>query len=161
LALSRQNVPQLEGSSRDGVLRGGYVLQEADGKPDVVLVGTGTETSLAVEAKAKLKGSLSVRVVSLPSWELFDEQPLEYRESVLLPGVPVVSIEAGVVHGWSKYAHYSVGLTTFGASAPYQQVYKKFGITSDNLVEKAKGVVDYYKKNPLPNLLRKPFTANL
>ncbi len=158
MALSRQNVPQLEGSSREGVLKGAYVLQEADGgKPDIILTGTGTEVALCVEAKQKLKDVLHVRVVSFPSWELFEEQTLEYRESVFLPGVPVVSIEAGSVTGWQKYAHGSLGMTSFGASAPAPAVYKKFGLTADNLAEKAKLAVAFYKTTPVPNLLRKPW----
>jgi transketolase len=157
LALSRQNVPNLEGSSAEAVLKGAYVLQDAKTKPDIILISTGSEVSICVEAKKKLEGELNVRVVSIPSWELFSEQSLDYKESVLVPGIPVVSVEAGTISGWSKFAHASVGLTTFGTSAPYQAIYKKFGLTPENVAEKAKEAVKFYSSQTPHNLVRKPW----
>ncbi|KAI9189636.1 Transketolase [Blastocladiella emersonii ATCC 22665] len=155
LALSRQNVPHLQGSSIEGVLKGGYVLEEAaDAK--VTLVGTGTELSLAVDAAKALRAQgVSARVVSLPSWELFEKQSVEYRGTVFRAGVPVVSVEALGTFGWDRYAHASVGLTTFGASGPAPQVYAKFGITVDGVVAKAKAVVEYYAGKEVPNKLHR------
>jgi len=159
LALSRQGCANVEGTSVEGVLKGAYVVQDADAgsKADVILVGTGSELPLCASAKEKLKGTLKVRLVSFPSWELFGEQTRDYQESVFTPGVPVISVEAGTVHGWAKYAHGSIGMTTFGASGPAPKVYAKFGITLENIVEKAKLAVDFYKHNPVPHLLARPW----
>lgn len=156
LALSRQNLPQLEGSSVENALKGAYVLSDCEGKPDIILVATGSEVELIVEAKKKLEG-LNVRVVSFPSWELFEEQSQEYKESVFIQGVPVLSVEAGSVNGWAKYAHESIGMSSFGCSGPYKSVYKHFGIDVDSIVEKSKKTVEFYKTNPVGNLLRHAF----
>ena len=93
-----------------------------------------------------------MRVVSLPSWELFDAQPQEYRESVLLPGVPVLSVEAGVTMGWSKYSHGHIGVDRFGYSGPAKDVYAKLGITVESVMEKSHKVLDFYTKHPVPVL---------
>jgi transketolase len=150
VALSRQNVPQLVGTSIDGVSRGGYVIQENE-QAKVTLVGTGTELSLAVEAAQALNSQgVATRVVSLPCWELFDAQPKEYQYNVFRPSVPVVSVEALGVFGWERYAHASVGLTTFGASGPAPQVYAKFGITVQGVVEKAMKTLQYWSGKSVP-----------
>jgi transketolase len=95
LSLSRQNLPQLEGSSIDVAAKGGYVLREVQGKEDLTIVSTGSEVAIAVDAASKLSSSgYKVRVVSLPSWEVFDSQSLEYRLSVLRSGAPILSVEA-------------------------------------------------------------------
>lgn len=158
LALSRQNLPQNEGSSFEGAMKGAYVLQDAanGAKPDVILVATGSEVEIAVGAKAKIT-DLNVRVVSFPSWELFETQSQEYKESIFPQGVPVLSIEAGTVFGWSRYAHASIGMTTFGSSAPAPALYKRFGITVENTVEKAHKLVEHHKTHPVAHLLQKPF----
>ncbi|KAJ3351523.1 Transketolase [Allomyces javanicus] len=152
-ALSRQNVPHLEGSSADGVTRGGYVLSEAK-DAQITLVGTGTELSLAVDAAKKLREQgIVARVVSLPCWQLFDAQPRAYQDEVFPAGIPVVSVEALGVFGWERYAHASVGLHGFGASGPAPQVYKQFGITVEGLVEKAQATLKYFAGKPVPNKL--------
>ncbi|ORY89956.1 transketolase [Syncephalastrum racemosum] len=146
IALSRQNLPQLEGSSIEAVTKGAYILQDAP-NAKVAFVATGSEVSLAVEAAKKLADEgVPARVVSMPCSELFDEQPLEYRKSVFPAGLPVVSVEALGTYGWEKYAHAHVGMTTFGASGPAPALYKKFGITADAAAEKAKKVAAYYEK---------------
>ncbi len=141
LILSRQNTPVLAGTAElghEGVARGGYVLVDPD-SPRAVLVATGTEVAVAVEAAEELaRDGLAVRVVSLPSWELFDLQSKEYRESVLPSNVPTVSVEAGVTTGWSKYADASVGIDRFGASAPGSVVLTELGITAAHVVEKVR-----------------------
>jgi transketolase len=138
-------------------LKGAYTLNNCDGKPDVILTATGSEVELIVKAKAALTG-LNVRIVSFPCWELFEEQSQEYKEEVFTPGVPVLSVEAGSVNGWARYAHGSIGMTTFGASAPAPAVYAKFGITVDNIAAKAKALVEFYKKEGyVPTLVRRPF----
>jgi transketolase len=156
LALSRQNLPQNNGSSIEGALKGAYILSDSQGTPDVILTATGSEVEIAVAAAAKIT-DLKVRVVSFPSWELFEKQSQEYKESVFTQGVPVLSIEAGTIMGWQRYAHASIGMTTFGASAPAPQLYKKFGITADNTVEKAHKLVEFHKTHPIAHLLQRPF----
>jgi transketolase len=147
LVLTRQNLPTLDRTRyapAAGVARGGYVLADADGgKPDVVLIATGSELSLVVEAHERLTAEgVKARAVSLPCWELFDEQPAAYRDEVLPPEVPArVAVEAGVDQGWHRYlgpAGRFIGMSTFGASAPYKQLYDHFGITAENVVAAAK-----------------------
>ena len=144
LILSRQNTPVLEGTAelaREGVARGGYVLVDVD-DPAAVVVATGTEVAVAVEAAATLTADgVPTRVVSLPSWELFEAQPEEYRASVLPAGVPTVSVEAGVTLGWSRYAQASVGIDRFGASAPGNVVLEQLGITPTNVVATLRGLL--------------------
>ena len=145
LLLTRQAVPVLAGSG--DVSRGGYVLADTDGRPDVVLIATGSEVSLAVEARALLaaKGT-KARVVSLPSWELFDAQPQAYRDSVIPPDVLArVAVEAGVPMGWERYVGSCgavVGIENrFGASAPPKVVMEKYGFTAAHVAERAAEVV--------------------
>ncbi|ORY05859.1 transketolase [Basidiobolus meristosporus CBS 931.73] len=157
LALSRQNLPQLAGSSIENTLKGAYVLSDV-ANPAIVLVATGSEVSACVEAAKELaKNNIQARVVSMPSMELFDEQEQSYKESVFPRGVPVLSVEALSTFGWSKYAHASIGMTTFGASAPANQLYEKFGMTPPAIADKAMKTVEYYKSEPLPYLMVKPF----
>jgi len=150
LVLTRQNLPTLDRTvyaPASGLHKGAYVLADAaDGKPDVILIGTGSELSLALEAYQQLAAEgIKARVVSMPSWELFDAQPDEYRRSVLPPEVTArVAVEAGVEQGWGKYIGISgrfVGMHTFGASAPFKQLYEHFGITVDAVVTQAKAAL--------------------
>jgi len=156
IALSRQNVPQLAGSSIEAALRGGYTLStvgDASAPLAMIFAATGTEVSIAVEAAAKFVAAtpgVSAQVASLPCLEVFDRQPHDYRATVLPPGIPVVSIEAACIKGWEKYAHAWVGLTTFGISAPAPDVYKKLGITADAAVTKAVAVREYFSGKPVP-----------
>ncbi|HTM11218.1 MAG TPA: transketolase [Verrucomicrobiae bacterium] len=146
LALSRQNVPTLdrkEFASAEGVRKGAYVLADAPGgKPDLILIATGSELGLAVAARAKLaEKNISARVVSMPSWELFDAQPKDYRDAVLPPAVRRrLAIEAGLPQGWHRYVGDGgdiVGIERFGASAPGNVVMEKLGFTVDNVVARA------------------------
>ncbi|ORY89898.1 transketolase [Syncephalastrum racemosum] len=148
LALTRQNLPHLEGSSIEAVRKGGYVLEPySDANPQVTLVGTGSEVSIAVDAAKQLqKEGVKVRVVSMPSTELFDEQPIEYRNQVLLRGVPVVSVEALSTFGWQIYSHAQVGMVSFGQSGQYPDVYKFFKITPEHVADVAKGAIKYFEK---------------
>jgi hypothetical protein len=95
------------------------------------------------------------RVVSMPCWELFQAQPIEYKREVFPDGVPVISVEASSTHGWAEWSHSAVGLTTFGLSAPAPQVYERFGLTVGKIVEHAHRVVEYYKANPVPSLVNR------
>ncbi|ORX72465.1 transketolase [Linderina pennispora] len=156
LSLTRQNLPQLEGSSIENTLKGGYHLKTygAAAQPDLVAVGTGSEVSIAVDAAKLLaeKHGLTVKVVSMPCLELFNEQPAEYRHQVLTPGVPSISVEALSTFGWHKYVHHPIGIDTFGASGPYQQLYEKFGLVPETIATKALKVIEYYKTNAVPTL---------
>ena len=146
LALSRQKLPVITTAdvARVGVQRGGYVLSESPSVDmDLILIATGSEVPLALEAQAALvKEELGVRVVSLPSWELFEAQPAEYRESVLPCTVTKrLSVEAGVTTGWQRYVGLegaSIGVDRFGASAPYQSLAEAYGITVAHVVAEAK-----------------------
>ncbi|HEY5154135.1 MAG TPA: transketolase [Acidimicrobiales bacterium] len=141
LILSRQNLPVLAGTTGpDGLGRGGYVLREPSGAdaPDVIVVATGSEVALAVEAAEVLAGrGVRARVVSLPSWELFALQDADYRRSVLPGSVPTLSVEAGTTFGWDRYADASIGIDHFGASAPGDTVMAQFGFTAENVADRA------------------------
>jgi transketolase len=141
LALSRQVVPNLPNTSREGVRKGAYVVAgPAAGEDcDCICIGTGTELELAVNAAKEL--GAKARAVSMPCWELFEEQSDEYKASILPKGVPTVSIEAGSTFGWAKYADISIGRDDFGASAPAGILYKEFGITTDAMVKAAKSLM--------------------
>ncbi len=147
LMFTRQNLPVLTGDHiRPGVEKGGYVLADSDGAPDVILLSSGSEVHIALDAYKRLTADgIKARVVSLPCWELFDQQSEAYRESVLPSGVTArVSIEAGVPMGWEKYVGCKgtiIGLNHFGASAPYERIYQEFGLTADAVVEAAKKVL--------------------
>ncbi|WP_344868956.1 transketolase [Amycolatopsis ultiminotia] len=144
LALSRQDLPILGGTSAEGVARGGYVLAEASsGSPEVLLVGTGSEVQLAVAAKEILESDgVATRVVSIPCVEWFDRQDRSYREQVLPPSVRArVFVEAGVAQSWHRFAGDAgeiVSLERFGASADFKTLYQQFGITTEAVVEAAR-----------------------
>jgi len=142
MCFSRQVLPNQAGSSVDAVAKGAYVLQDCSGKPDLILIGTGSEVQLCIDSAAALsKEGKKVRVVSMPCWEFFEEQTKEYRDSVLIPKVPTVSVEAGSTFGWAKYSHAQVGIDSFGASAPGDKCLKEFGITLENVVKTAKSIM--------------------
>ncbi|SFB21258.1 transketolase [Amycolatopsis marina] len=146
LALTRQNVPVLEGTrekAAEGVARGGYVLADTEGTPDVVLIGTGSEVQLAVEARNTLAAEgVAARVVSMPCVEWFDAQDEAYRESVIPSGVKArVAVEAGIAQSWHRFvgdAGEIVSIEHFGASADYQTLYREFGITADAVADAAR-----------------------
>lgn len=146
LALTRQNLPTLDRNvvaPADGLDRGAYILKDApNGKPDLILLASGSEVPIAIEAAEKLeKKNMTVRVVSMPSWELFERQSQEYRHEVLPSDIKArVAIEAGITQGWHRYVGDNgsvIGIDHFGASAPYQILYEKFELTSEKVVETA------------------------
>jgi transketolase len=147
LVFTRQKLPVLDRADfapASGLQQGAYVLwQETEGPPEVILIGTGSEVHLALEAGMQLASEgIAVRVVSMPSWELFDRQPASYRDSVLPPPVKArVAVEAGIKLGWEHYVGLdgaAVGMEHFGASAPIEVLYERFGITAANVVAQAK-----------------------
>jgi transketolase len=151
LALSRQNLTIYDRSApgmgaADGVLRGGYVLYEnAPQGLQMVLIATGSEVEIAYNAAQQLvQTGVGVRVVSLASWELFEQQSEEYRQTVLPPDTPKVAIEAAITFGWERWVGNDkrkgvvIGIDHFGASAPYQRIYREFGLTVDRVVAEAR-----------------------
>ncbi|MGH2984773.1 MAG: transketolase [Solirubrobacterales bacterium] len=136
LLLTRQGVPVLDRTrlaAADGLARGAYVLSEpTEGRTDAVIVATGSEVALALEAQEELREhGIAARVVSMPSWELLDMQPDEYVESLFPPEVPVVAVEAGIGFGWERFADLTVSVERFGASAPGAEVLRQLGITAE------------------------------
>jgi transketolase len=143
LAFSRQNLPQLKGSTIDNVAKGAYILSDSEGTPDIIIIGTGGEVTLCVDAAEKLRAEgKKVRVVSMPCWELFDAQDAAYRESVLPKAVTKrLAVEAGSSFGWCRYVGNdgaTVSIDSFGASAPGGTCMEKFGFTVDNVIAHAK-----------------------
>jgi transketolase len=147
LALTRQGVPVIDRSkyaSAEGLIRGGYVLADAPGRAvEIILIASGSEVPVALEAYEKLTSEgIAARVVSLPSWDLFEKQPQKYRDEVLPPTVTTrLAIEAAVPLGWERYVGTKgavMGVTRFGASAPYKVLAEKFGFTAANVVQRAK-----------------------
>ncbi len=147
LVLTRQNVPQIT-TGKSLLFRGGYILRDsADEDPRVILLATGSEVHIALAAADRLQEEgIGARIVSMPSWELFDAQPEEYRNSVLLKGVPRLSIEAGRTWIWDHYLHsdpgLAIGVDRYGASAPYQVIYEQFGLTAESIARKAKQLLN-------------------
>jgi transketolase len=150
LVLTRQNVPTLDRSRfapADGLRKGAYILADAqDGKPDIILIGTGSEVALVVAAREKLaEQKIQARVVAMPSWELFDQQPQAYRDQVLPPSVRArLAVEAALSQGWHRYVGDGgavIGVDRFGASAPGNVVMEKYGFTVGHVVERAAALV--------------------
>jgi transketolase len=150
LVLTRQAVPTVDRTKyapASGLTRGAYILADApDGDPQVVLIGTGSEVALCLEAYEQLsKEGIRARVVSMPSWELFDDQDKAYRQSVLPPSVKArVSVEQASDFGWSKYTGsegHNICIDSFGASAPLKHLLKKFGFNVENVVAAAKSQI--------------------
>ncbi len=146
LVLTRQNLPQLAGSSKEA-LKGAYILEDSTkATPDAIIIATGSEVQLAVEAKAELaKEGVDVRVVSMPCMDIFEEQSAEYKEAVLPKNVRArVAVEALIDYGWGKYVGLDgaiVSMTGFGASAPAATLFEKFGFTTENVVKAVKSVL--------------------
>jgi transketolase len=150
LILTRQDIPILDRSklaAAEGLRQGAYVLADApEGKSDLILIASGSEVSLALEARRKLQAEgIQARVVSMPSWALFNAQPREYRDSVLPPSVRArLAVEAGAPLGWHRYVGDCgdvLGVETFGASAPGDVVMREYGFTVENIVERAQALV--------------------
>ena len=151
LILTRQNLPQLsslgaQGYARGYVQRGAYVISDRENEPEVIIIGTGSETQLALGAAQKLQEQgIAARAVSMPSWELFQAQPEDYRESVLPRSVRArVSVEAGTTIGWERYTGFdgaTIGIDRYGASAPGDIVLANLGFTVENVVDTARALL--------------------
>jgi transketolase len=127
----------------DGAARGGYVLDDCDGTPQLILIATGSEVHLALEAKAKI--DVPTRIVSIPSWEIFEEQTQEYRDSVLPPDVKArLAVEAGSTLGWWRWVGSEggvVGIDRFGCSAPAKVAFEEYGFTAGKIADRAKSLI--------------------
>jgi transketolase len=152
ITLSRQNTPTVDRSNfgpAEGLQRGAYILAEMGaGAPQVILMSSGTEVSLIVDAGYRLLSQgINVRLVSFPSWELFAEQDAAYRDSVLPPGMDArLAVEAGISQGWERWVGSRgriIAVNTYGASAPYKTLYEKYGLTSDNIVNQANQMLGF------------------
>jgi transketolase len=146
LLLSRQNLPILKEADAAGVGRGAYVIADAE-NPQGLLIASGSEVAVVLEAQELLAAEgIAVRVVSMPSWELFEAQPQAYRDAVLPPGVTArVAVEAGVPLGWERYVGLQgeiIALNRFGASAPYKVLAEKFGFTAQTVAARAKACLE-------------------
>jgi transketolase len=139
LALTRQAVPTLEGTETGVVEKGAYVLKDF-GEPEIILMASGSEVSLVMEAARQLSAEgVGVRVVSFPSWDLFESQDEDYRESVFPKNITArLAVEAGATLGWERYATSTLGLDHYGASAPYKVIFERFGFTIENVVARVK-----------------------
>ena len=154
LIFSRQNLPVLDRSVCAPVSstnQGGYILWESSPDPEIIFIATGSEVSLALTTAQKLsQEEVKVRVVSLPSWEIFDRQPRDYREKVLPPHISArIAVEAGISLGWEHYVGLAgniIGMSSFGASAPGPVLFEKFGFTVENIMAKAKKLLENQKK---------------
>lgn len=156
-ALSRSGLPNLPGSSAASVAKGAYTVQAASGTPAVIIVGTGSEVQLCVAAAEILASSgVLASVVSMPCWELYDEQSKEYKQSVFPEGVPVLGVEAAAKTGWEKYTHFQIGMARFGKSAPADKLYDLFGFTGEKIAAKAEALVKHYSGKAVPWLVDAP-----
>ena len=150
LFLTRQGLPTIDRSifpSAQGVRKGAYILTSENEKPDILLLAGGSEISITLEASIILaKDGIKSRVISFPSWELFEAQSEEYKKSVLPDDVPIrLAVETGIRMGWDKYVGNDgdvISIDHYGASAPYKVLAEKFGFTSDNIVKKAKELLN-------------------
>lgn len=146
IILSRQDLPvidRLRYADASNLKMGAYILSEPEEKPDIILIATGSEVHLALEAYESLKDAINIRIVSMPSWELFEEQSDEYRRNVIPEDIPKISIEAGVSMGWHKYVgseNNIIGIDHFGASAPAEVILKNFGFTKERVIQRIKEI---------------------
>lgn len=154
LVLTRQNLPVLERNkhnSASNLEKGAYILKDAEKPPEVILIATGSEVEIALDAAKLLEADgIAVRVVSMPAWELFAGQPQEYRDTVLPPDVKArISVEAGSTFGWERWVGTEgriIGFDHFGASAPYKKIYEEFGLTSRHIAKEAKDCINSIRK---------------
>ncbi|KAL2847735.1 Transketolase, thiamine diphosphate binding domain-containing protein [Aspergillus pseudodeflectus] len=158
LALTRQNLPQLEHSSIEAALKGAYPVLEAP-NATVTLISTGSEVSLCLEAATYLQKNHGVvaRVVSVPCFEVFDAQDKEYKLKVIPDNIPVLSVEVCSTMGWERYSHEQFGLNRFGASGPYKEVYAKFEFTPEGISKRALATIDFYKGVPVRSPINRAF----
>ncbi|KDO24399.1 transketolase [Saprolegnia parasitica CBS 223.65] len=164
LTFSRQGVPNLHGSSAEKVALGAYVLSHVvrgkvelafTGKPDLVMIATGSEVSLAIEAATLLTDKV-VRIVSAPCVDIFEKASVAYKKEVLLEGVPILSVEAASTYGWDRFSHLQFGLDRFGASATIEQLREHFGFNAPAVAAEAQNLLEFYAGRAVPSLFDVP-----
>jgi len=161
ICASRQNLVALKESTIEKASKGAYVAVEAE-KAKLVLLGTGSELGICVEAAAKLtEEGIPTTVVSMPCQEVFLEQSEEYQKLILPGNVPTLSVEAASVSGWHRFSHAQIGMTSFGASGSGGKVMAHFGFTTDNVIVKGKALVEFYKDGDVPNIMKRPVFNNI
>lgn len=162
ICCSRSSVPNLEKSSIEMACKGAYVVVEV-ANPDLLLIATGTEVGPCIDAAKMLTTEgIMTRVVSMPCQEIFLQQPSSYQQSVLLGAVPTLSVEASAIHGWHRFSHAQIGMTTFGMSGSGSALFEHFGFTPDNIVQKGKALVEFYKQaGSVPDLSLRPVFDNV
>ena len=161
ICCSRSGLPAIPTSTREKAAKGAYAAIE-EANPDLIIVATGSEVGPSMKAAEELsKSGVKTRVVSMPCQEIFLQQPEDYQTSVLPGDIPTLSVEASSVHGWHRFSHAQVGMSTFGASGPGKECFNHFGFSAENITAKGKELVDFYKKaGSVPNLnLRPVFTS--
>ena len=161
ICCSRTAVPNIETSTIEKAEKGAYVAVDAS-NPDLIIIATGSEVGPCLDAVKDLSAAgITTRVVSMPCQEVFLEQSVEYQQEVLPGNIPTMSVEAGAVHGWHRFSHAQIGMTTFGASGSGKDVFHHFGFSTSNIVKKGQELVEYYKTvGTVPNLnLRPTFEA--
>ncbi|KAJ5188267.1 Transketolase C-terminal/Pyruvate-ferredoxin oxidoreductase domain II [Penicillium cf. griseofulvum] len=158
MALTRQNLPQLELSTLESAIKGGYVAVDTPNAA-ITIVSTGSEVSIAIDAATYLqeKHGVAARIVSIPCFEVFDAQTKEYRLQVLPDGIPVLSVEALSTMGWERYSHEQFGLNRFGASGPYKEVYAKFEFTPEGISKRALATIEFYKGHTVRSPINRAF----
>jgi len=162
IACSRSTVKGIETSSIDKACKGAYVALSAAEKPKLILIGTGSEVEFCMEAAVKLTAEgTPTQVVSMPCQEVFLEQSDEYQREVLPGNVPTLSVEASSPHGWHRFSHAQVAMTTFGASGSGADVFKHFGFSTENVVAKGKALVEFYEGGDVPDLMNRPVFNNI
>lgn len=158
MALSRQNLPQLKGSSIEKAAKGAYVLNEEVTNPDLIIASTGSEVHIAVGAAEVLaKQGKKVRVVSVPDFYTFDGQSEEYKLSVFPDGVPALSVEVMSAFGWDKYTHEHFNLDHFGASGPFQDIYNALEFTPEGIAKRGAATIAYYENKPVQSRVKSAF----
>lgn len=162
ICCSRSGVPAIENSSVEKAMKGAYIAVEAEA-PALVLIGTGSEIGICMKAAKELsEAGIATRVVSMPCQDIFLEQTKEYQESVLPGNVPTLSVEAAAVYGWHRFSHAQIGMTRFGASGSGGAVFEAFGFSTENVVNKGKALVEFYKNaGSVPDLNSRPVFDNI
>lgn len=156
ICCSRSTVKTIPGSSIEKAEKGAYCAVE-EASPDIILIATGSEVGICLDAVDGLaKEGIKARVVSMPCQDVFLAQPLEYQKSILPGDIPTLSVEASSIYGWHRFSHAQIGLNKFGKSGKGSDLFKYFGFTTENVIEKCKKIVSFYKETPVPNLMAKP-----
>jgi len=158
ICLTRQKLPSIPNSCIEKACKGAYIVEECSSSTaDLIIVTSGSEVGISVEASEVLTASgIATRVVSMPCQEIFLQQTSDYQTSILPGNVPTLSVEATSVYGWYRFSHGQIGMDRFGMSGKLNDVLNAYGFTTDNIIEKGKALVHYYKDRPIPNLNDRP-----